>query len=265
MRLDWEGMPHWRRVNLLDVLRETFEMNITLRDRAQAMAFAHHLLWPENCRHRSALYVYVGSGIGAGILINGRMLQGMTLNSGEIGHIVIDRNGPLCECGKKGCLEALASLPATMARARTAFEQNTDTSLHALAKSSSRLTPHMLVLAAREGDPLARAVLMETGEALGVGIANTVQILNPSLVVLAGRFANLARDFLLEAVTRVIRDQCFEAISRGLEVRVAPFRKDVGPVGCALLASVDVAAEVIQHTFFVNEPPRSAHKQHQDV
>jgi len=106
---------------------------------------------------------------------------------------------------------------------------------------------------------------METGEALGVGIANTVQILNPSLVVLAGRFANLARDFLLEAVTRVIRDQCFEAISRGLEVRVAPFRKDVGPVGCALLASVDVAAEVIQHTFFVNEPPRSAHKQHQDV
>jgi predicted NBD/HSP70 family sugar kinase len=273
-RLHWEEMPHWGRVNFLEVLRETFPLSITLHDRAQAVAFAHHLLWPENCRHRSALYVHIGSGIGAGIIIDGRMLQGTTLNSGEIGHMVIDRNGPLCECGKKGCLEALASLPATLARARAAFEQNTDTSLRALAKSSSRpatrrpresaptraglraagrLTPSMLVQAAREGDPLARAVLTETGEALGIGIANAVQILNPSLVVLAGSFANLARDFLLDAVTRAIRDHCFEAISRGLEIRVAPFRKDVGAVGCALLASVDVAAEVIQRTFFVSE------------
>ncbi len=66
-------------------------MDVTVRDRAQAMAFAHHLLWPENCRHRSAFYVHIGSGIGAGIFINGRMLQGITLNSGEIWHIVIAR------------------------------------------------------------------------------------------------------------------------------------------------------------------------------
>lgn len=249
-RLHWLGMAHWRRVNLLEVLRQTFKMDITVRDRAQAMAFAHHLLWPENCRHRSALYVHIGSGIGAGIFVNGRMLQGITLNSGELGHTVIDRSGPVCECGKHGCLEAFASLPATMARARAAFELHAETSLHALAKSPTRLTAELLVLAARRGDPVARGVLTETGEALGVGIANAVQILNPSLVVLAGRFANLARDFLLEAVSRVIREQCFEAISRGLEVRVAPFRKDVGPVGCALLASVDVAAEVIQRTLF---------------
>lgn len=260
-RLHWQGVPHWSRVNFLESLRETFRLDVTVRDRAQAMAFAHHLLWPENCRHRSALYVHIGSGIGAGIFINGRMLQGITLNSGEIGHIVIDRNGPLCECGKKGCLEVLASLPATMARAQAAFEQSPETSLHRLAKTAAQLTPNMLVLAAREGDALAQAVLKETGEALGIGIANAVQILNPSLVVLAGRFANLARDFLLEAVTRAIRDQCFEATSRGLELRVAPFRKDVGPVGCALLASVDVAAEIIQRTLFLSEHSRASHKQ----
>jgi N-acetylglucosamine repressor len=256
LRLNWDGVAHWSQVNLLDALRGTFEMNITLRDRAQAMAFAHHLLWPENCRHRSALYVHIGSGIGAGIFIDGRMLEGKTLNSGEIGHIVIDRRGPRCQCGQKGCLEAFASLPATMARARAAFEQNSDSILHNLTQSAKRLTPQMLVQAARGGDPVARTVLAETGEALGVGIANAVQILNPSLVLLAGRFANLARDFLFDAVTRVIRDQCFVAISRGLEIRVAPFRKDVGPIGCALLASVEVAKDVIQRTLFMNEQAR---------
>ena len=105
--------------------------------------------------------------------------------------------------------------------------------------------------------PRARATLwrkppsIETGEALGIGIVNAVQLLNPSLVVLAGKFANAAREFLLDAVTRAIRRQCFENASRGLEIRVAPLRKDVGPVGCALLASIDVAAGLLQRSLFL--------------
>ena len=108
----------------------------------------------------------------------------------------------------------------------------------------------MIVSAARAGDTLARTALWEAGEALGFGIANAVQLINPSLVVLAGKFANLASDFLLDAVTRVIRARCFETISRGLEIRVAPLSKDSGPIGCALLASLDVAALRIQSAAF---------------
>jgi predicted NBD/HSP70 family sugar kinase len=251
--LDWEAVPHWRHVNLRDALREALDTDITLDDRARAVALAQHLLWPENRRHRSAIYVQIGTGIGAGIFVGGRMLRGATLAGGEIGHIVIDRNGPLCACGRRGCVEAFASLGATVARVRQALEKGAKTSLRGLVKAPSQLTVEIIVSAARQGDPLAKTALCEAGEALGFGIANAVQLINPSLVVLAGKFANVASDFLLEAVTRVIEAQCFETISRGLEVRVAPFRKDAGPVGCALLASVDVAAALIQKTLFV--PP----------
>ena len=251
--LDWEGVPHWRRVNLLAALRETFNSEVTLDDRARAVALAQHLLWPENRRHRSAIYVQIGTGIGAGIFVNGRMLRGATLGGGEIGHIVIDRNGPLCACGRRGCVEAFASLGATMARVRQAFEKGAKTSLRSMVKSPAQLTAEIIVSAARHGDLVATTALSEAGEALGIGIANAVQLLNPSLVVLAGKFANAASDFFLDAVTRTVHAECFETFSRGLEIHVAPFRKDAGPVGCALLASLDIAAGLIQRALFV--PP----------
>lgn len=249
--LEWEGVPHWRRVNLRDALHETFGTPVTLDDRARASALAQHVLWPENCRHRSVIYVQIGTGIGAGIFLNGRMLRGATLSGGEIGHIVIDRNGPLCKCGRRGCVEAFASLGATVARVRQGIERGDATSLRTLVKPPSELTIEAVVAAARRGDRLAKAALTEACDALGIGIANAVQLLNPSLVLLAGRFAKAAGDFLLDAAITAIREQCFETVARGVEIRVAPPGKDVGPVGCALLASVDVAAEMIQRALFV--------------
>jgi predicted NBD/HSP70 family sugar kinase len=228
---------------------------VTVDDRARAIALALHLLWPEHRRHRSAIYVQIGTGIGAGIFVNGRMLRGATLAGGEIGHMTIERDGPLCNCGRHGCLEAFASLGATLARVRAAIEAGEKTSLCGMIDSPAALTAEIVASAARQGDALARTALNETGEALGIGIVNAVQLLNPSVVVLAGKFANAAREFLLDAVTRAIRRQCFENVSRGLEIRVAPLRKDVAPVGCALLASIDVAAELLQRSLF--QPPPS--------
>jgi predicted NBD/HSP70 family sugar kinase len=117
--------------------------------------------------------------------------------------------------------------------------------------SSADLTAEIIVSEARQGDELARAALIETSEALAIGIANAAQLLNPSLVVLAGKFANAAREELLETVARTVRRQCFQTISRGLEIRVAPFRKDVAPVGCALLAALDVVSKLLQRVLFL--------------
>src|ERR1700722_8801126 len=249
--LDWERMPHWRDAKLLAALREEFQIEITLDDRARAVALALHLLVPEHRCYRSAIYVQIGTGIGAGIFVNGRMLRGATLAGGELGHIVIDRNGPLCSCGKRGCVEAFASIRATINRVRHALEAGAKTSLRKAGSVATDLTAEAIISAARHGDQVAREALLETSEALATGIANAAQLFNPSLVVLAGKFANAAREILLETVTRVVRAQCFDTVSRGLEIRVAPFRKDLGPVGCALLASLDVAAELLQREFFL--------------
>ncbi len=256
--LDWERVPHWRGVKLLEALRETFQIEVTLDDRARAVALALHLLIPENRCHSSAIYVQIGSGIGAGIFVDGRMLRGATLAGGELGHMVIDRNGPVCACGKQGCVEAYASTRATIARVRKALDSGGHNFLGSTKTGIAELTAEAIVSAARQGNELARAALLETSEALAIGIANAAQLLNPSLVVLAGKFANAAREDLLEAVTRTVRAQCFETISRGLQIRVAPFRKDVAPVGCALLAALDVARELLQQVFFLPLPSARA-------
>jgi predicted NBD/HSP70 family sugar kinase len=249
--LDWERMPHWRGVKLLEALRAEFQMEVTLDDRARAVALALHLLMPEYRGHRSAIYVQIGTGIGAGIFVNGRMLRGATLAGGELGHIVIDRNGPLCSCGKRGCVEAFASIRATINRVRQALDAGAKTSLRQAMSTPIELTTEAIISAARHGDEVARAALLETSEALATGIANAAQLFNPSLVVLAGKFADAAHEILLEAVTRAVRAQCFETVSRELAIRVAPFRKDVAPVGCALLASLDVAADLLQRELFL--------------
>jgi glucokinase len=253
--LDWERTPHWRDVKLLEALRTEFQLEVTLDDRARAVALALHLLMPEYRGHSSAIYIQIGTGIGAGIFVNGRMLRGAMLAGGELGHITIDRNGPLCSCGKRGCVEAFASIRATINRVRNALDAGAKTSLRPTKSRPVELTAEAIISAARHGDEVARAALLETSEALATGIANTAQLFNPSLVVLAGKFANAAQEILLEAVTRTVRTQCFETVSRGLTIRVAPFRKDVAPVGCALLGSLDVAAELLQRELFLSPIP----------
>ena len=122
---------------------------------------------------------------------------------------------------------------------RQAFENGTKTILRAQVKSPSQLTLDMIVSAARQGDALTGTALTEAGEALGIGISNAIQLFNPSLVVLTGKLANVAGDFLLDAVTRTVHSQSVETIWRGLEIRLAPFRKDragrvrvIGVHGC---------------------------------
>ena len=248
--LDWERVPHWRGVRLREELRETFRTEITLDDRARAVALAVHLLVPENRHHRCAVYVQIGTGIGAGIFVDGRMLRGATLAGGELGHMVIDRNGPACRCGKKGCVEAYASMPATISRVTKAIEGGAASMLAERTNAGDEITAEEIVAAARRGDRLAQSALHETAQALAIAIANVAQLLNPSLIVLAGKFANAARDNFIETVSQAVRAQCFETISRGLEIRAAPIRKDLEPVGCALLAAIDVAAELLQRLIF---------------
>lgn len=246
--LEWKGIPHWCGVSLRDELQRVFHVPITLDDRARAVGLALHLFYAENRCHRSAIYVQIGTGIGACIFVDGRMLRGATLSGGEIGHMVIDRRGPLCSCGSYGCVEAYASLPATLGRVAQALSAGVKSSLRDWPVSE--IDAQVLVSAAIHGDQLARTCLSETAQALGTGIANAVQLLNPSLVVLAGKFAHISRDFLLTEIHECILKLCFETVSRSLAVRVAPIRKDVAALGCALLATRDVAAELLQRVLF---------------
>lgn len=248
--LGWDGIPHWESVPLAKELRECIGVEVSLEDRARGVALAEHLLWPENRIHRTAIYVQVGTGIGAGIFVDGRLLKGLHSAGTEIGHIVIDRAGPVCVCGGRGCVEAFASTAAILRDVKNRIAAGQKSRLRRELRYGAELTIDAVVTAAKEGDEVARSAIIDAGEALGVGIANAIQLLSPSLVVLAGDLAKSAGSLLLETIRSVIARQCFEPFCRDLEVRVAKVRKDSTPVGCALLAAQVVLQEIVQQRLF---------------
>jgi N-acetylglucosamine repressor len=242
--LEWSSRPHWRQVNLLGELEGTLGLPVVLEDRGRALALAHHLLWPEYRRHHSAVHVHVGTGVGAGIFVQGRLLRGASAAAGELGHISIERNGPACWCGRRGCVEAFTSTAAILSQVKSALERGESSLLSEQGKALEELRLEDVLAAARRGDTLVSAVFTQAGEALGAGIANVVQMINPSLIVLSGKLVTSARDLWLSAINRTVREQCFATATRQLEMRVAPLRKDVGAVGCALVAGLKVASEL---------------------
>ncbi|MGH7644220.1 MAG: ROK family protein, partial [Gemmatimonadales bacterium] len=129
----------------------------------------------------------IGTGIGGGIVIGGRIYHGASDIAGEIGHMTIDSTGRRCKCGNYGCLEAYASGPAIAARALEAVETGATTSLpRYVGGDLSKITAQVVYQAAQDGDPLALEVVADTAKFLGAGLANVINIFNPQMVVVCG-------------------------------------------------------------------------------
>ena len=174
---------------------------------------------------RWVVYFTVSTGIGGGIVVDGRVLRGTRGAAGEFGHqIVVASGGPLCDCGNTGCLEALASGRGIAARGRAIWTQEPD------------LTAVELAERARGGDPGAVRIWEETVLYLGAGVANVINLLDPDCVVLGGGVALGASDLLLEPLQALVRDRCMPSLHREVPLRIAVLGENVGIVGAACLA-----------------------------
>ncbi|HEU4697722.1 MAG TPA: ROK family protein [Gemmatimonadales bacterium] len=158
---------------------------------------------------RHALGLTLGTGIGGGIIVDGRLFHGASDCAGEIGHATIDATGRLCKCGNYGCLEAYASGPAIARRAVEAIGADGDSLLSRLAGGDlARVTAQTVYEAAAAGDPLALEVVHETAQFLGAGLANLLNIFNPEVVVVCGGVTR-AGDALFEPLRRVVAQRAF--------------------------------------------------------
>jgi predicted NBD/HSP70 family sugar kinase len=232
----WHNVTGWIDVPLRSKLQEAFRMEVTLDDRSRAIALAERRTSPEDGKHPHAVYVQVGTGIGMGVFVDGRLYRGATQAGGEIGNLVIDPDGALCSCGKRGCVEAYATIGAVLRHVRDSLAAGAPWPWPGAPGPLEEITIDMVAAAAQDGG-VAAAALERAGTALGLGVANVVHILNPSLVVLCGRLVRLAGERLLGPVDRTVRQRCVEVASRGLEIRISRPKKDISAVGCALLAA----------------------------
>lgn len=174
--------------------------------------------------------VTVGTGIGGGLVLNGRLYSGANGSAGEIGHTVIDPDGPQCSCGRKGCLETLTSATAMVRMAREAIDSGRATEL----SKPENLEAKDIFMAARAGDSAALEVVNRAVYYLGIGLGNVINILNPDTIVIGGGVSH-AGEILFEPLCRHAREFSLEAPAAAVRIIPAELGNDAGVIGAAKL------------------------------
>jgi glucokinase len=192
---------------------------------------------------RDAVMISLGTGIASGIVVDGRVYRGVSGAAAEIGHMVVDYDGPPCHgnCPNRGCLEVMASGTALVRYASLAVSRRPDTALGRALEDGRELTGPLVSALASDGDPVALDALGAIGRALGVGLANVVNIFNPSVIVVGGGVIG-AGELLLAPAREEMHARALSPGRDQVEVIVAAFGPDAGMVGAALLARESLAA-----------------------
>ncbi|MBN1936587.1 MAG: ROK family protein [Anaerolineae bacterium] len=227
------NLSNWNPVPIKSILEDEFGIYAQLENDANAGALAEWLFGAGKGK-RNVVYMTMGTGIGGGLILDGRLYSGANGNAGEVGHMrVVDRDGPLCGCGKRGCLEAFCSGPSIARRTREAVQTvsaDKSRALLALAGSVETLNAEHLFAAARQGDELALCLVDETAHYMGVGLANIIQAINPEAIVL-GTIATEQGDFFLDRVRQVVRAESWPQVSEVVEILPSPLGSQVGDYG----------------------------------
>ena len=220
---DVNFFPHWRGKNPVKDLQKIFGVSVALENDADAAALGE-FGWGSGKNKSRLIYVTVGTGIGAGIILNGEVYRGVDQAHPEIGHHVIDSSGPLCLCGFRGCWESLAAGPAMVSWL--------ESSAPADYSHRAGLTARRICELARDGDEWAQRTVEREAHYLGLGLANLVSMFVPDAIVLGGSVMKSA-DLLLEGVRKVIAASCRFVPYEQTELAMASLGENSNLIGAA--------------------------------
>jgi glucokinase len=230
------NLPCWRNFPLAAEVARVYRLPVKLDNDANAAALAE-ALWGAGRGYRNVFYATIGTGIGTGIVFDGRIYHGRTGAAAEGGHVTIDYRGPRCGCGKRGCIEALASGPAVARRAQDKLRENPalqSAILHFAKGNIDHVTSEMVGQAYGIGDSVAREVLRDTVELLSVWLGNMVDLLEPDVMIIGGGVASILRPFFEEIRERIpacsVNSRCQE-----IPLLPAAYGVDSGIAGGAAL------------------------------
>ncbi len=193
----------WRDVPLVQMLQERLGVAVRLENDANAAALGENA-YGAGRGTRHMLYITVSTGVGAGIVADGRLYGGAKGSAGEIGHTIVDPTGLLCGCGNKGCLESYSSGTAIIRRAAEAADRGESDALSAIREREGRLSTRLVADAARQGDASSLAIYEEAGRYLGIALANAVNLLSPEAIILGGGVMQ-AKDLFLARAEETMR------------------------------------------------------------
>jgi glucokinase len=227
---DMPNVPGWKDFPILDEMQKRFPgVKILVDNDANAAALGE---WWIDCNRESSNLVFytLGTGVGGGLILDGKLFHGSTGVAAELGHVTILPDGPFCGCGNRGCLEALASGTAIVRSAENMLKKFPES----LLAKSEELTPEIIYNAAKQGDKLSKIIYNRIGIYLGIAIAGIINILNPDTVVLGGGIA-AAHEFFLPALKDEVKERAFESHHQTAEIKISSLGSYAGLIGAAAL------------------------------
>lgn len=233
----------WFDVPIRALVEERLDMRTFVANRSKVGALAEYWYSAEQER-KEIIYISIGTGVAAGIVHEGKLYLGANSSAGELGHVTILPDGPLCRCGNRGCLQALVSDSAIADRARTRLRERHDSLLWQLvAHYPERVTAVMVLQAAEQNDPLACELVDETAHYLGIAIANLINLFNTERIVLGGPVGQNGQVLLAPLKAEVQRRAMTYPLSVA-EIVTSQLGTDAGAIGAAVLV-LQQASELI--------------------
>ena len=228
------NIPGWKNTPLKKILEKKLKLKVCVDNDASAMALGEYRFGAGR-GSKNMIALTLGTGVGGGIVLNGKLFHGSTFSAAEIGHVKINEEGPLCGCGAHGCVETYVGNGYFVREIQKRLDAGAQSILKKWLREGKELTPLLVQEGARAGDLFSKNRWEETGAHLGSALAGLVDVLNPDRIVIGGGIA-LGGEMILGPVRRAIAKKAFPIAARSAKVLPAGLGADGGIIGAAALA-----------------------------
>lgn len=225
----------WHNVPIVREIKKKFNVPVSIDNDANVAAFGEYLFGAGR-GSRQVICVTLGTGVGGGLVIDGKIYRGAGGSAGEIGHLVVETDGRKCNCGGHGCLEAYVGAPHITSRIIEKIKSGRHSIVVRLVNGNlSKINPKILEEAALYHDKLALELWQETGKYLGVGLSSLINVFNPERIIIGGGVANAGK-LIFDPMLKVIKERALPVSYQNVKVVKAKLGEDAGVVGAAMLA-----------------------------
>jgi glucokinase len=228
------NLPGWTGYSIEQGLSSFFNLPARIDNDANAAALGEYKFGAGKNK-KNMVYITVSTGIGGGVIVDGRLMRGANGNAAELGHLTLNINGPACPCGANGCFEMYASGTAIARRTREAIQAGAPSQILSLAGSLEKISTHHILAALQKEDELAKKIWNETTEYLGRGLAVVINTFNPELIVVGGG-VTAAGELLFTPVREKALRYAFPRLAAVCSIVPAGLGSNVGVVGAAACA-----------------------------
>ena len=220
------NIPGWKNVYLKKILEGFLNIPVFIDNDVNLMALAE-LHSGRAKGKKNVICLTLGTGVGGGLILEGKLYRGASFSAGEIGHIPLNEEGPKCNCGGIACLERYVGNRYIVERAKEEIKNKTFPSLipELIKNDFSKLDPEILSFALKKNDPLAKKIWEETGRKIGIALSGVVNLLNPEMIIIGGGVSGVGK-FLFETIRKTIKERAMSVPAKKVKVVSAKLKNN---------------------------------------